>query len=67
MLEESYGCLDQNWKRFQTRGKFTSIQKVSDERYNKPYYKGIIVMDILDEGRLVKESVELPFYMSSMD
>lgn len=67
MLEESYGSLDQNWKRFQTRGKFTSIQKVSDERYNKPYYKGIIVMDILDEGRLVKESVEIPFYMSSMD
>ncbi|WP_343564430.1 hypothetical protein [Sphingobacterium sp.] len=65
MLSESYGPIDRNWKRFQTRGKLVNIQKMSDNRYGKPYYSGLIIMDIFDEDRMVKQAVELPFYLSS--
>jgi len=65
MLSESYGPIDRNWKRFQTRGKLVNIQKMFDTRYIKPYYSGVIIMDILDEDRMIKQAVELPFYLSS--
>jgi len=66
MLAESYGYFDHNWKRFQTRGKITSIQRTIGERSFEPYYQGLIIMDILNEGRVVKEGVELPFYVKSL-
>ncbi|MCS4227558.1 hypothetical protein [Sphingobacterium sp. BIGb0165] len=65
MLSESYGPIDRNWKRFQTRGKLVNIQKMSDNRYGKPYYSGLIIMDIFDEDRMIKQAVELPFHLSS--
>lgn len=65
MLSESYGPIDENWKQFQTRGKLINIQKMFDNRYVKPYYSGLIIMDILDDGRMIKQAVELPFYLSS--
>ena len=67
MLAESYGPIDRNWKKFQTKGKLVDIQKTVGERHDKPYYKGLILMDILDEGKVVKAGVELPFYVSSWD
>jgi len=65
MLSESYGPIDENWKRFQTRGKLVNIKKMFDNRYGKPYYSGMIIMDILDDGRMIKQAVELPFNLSS--
>jgi len=65
MLSESYGPIDENWKQFQTRGKLVNIQKMYDNRYGKPYYGGLIIMDIIDDDQIIKQAVELPFYLSS--
>ncbi|CAM3639760.1 MULTISPECIES: hypothetical protein [Sphingobacterium] len=66
MLAESYGYIDHNWKRFQTRGKITGIHRTFGERSVEPYYQGLIIMDILNESRVVKEDVEIPFYVKSL-
>ncbi len=66
MLGESYGYIDHNWKRFQTKGRVIDIHRTTGERSVEPYYKGLIIMDIINEGRVVKEAVEIPFYVKPL-